>query len=149
MKARLWYESDPNRLVLEYLRVVRLERGFVLRQFADRRLYWLGQVHDIPAGVEACPMKFGIVYRDAFPAEPPTVWVLEPELNPSEWGHEWHRWLPGNVCYVRPRNWNVGTTADEIIQKVADWYFNYTARKAGLSPTMADYGRISLETSRD
>jgi len=51
------------------------------------------------------------------------------------------------VCYVKPSEWQLGTTADEIISKLEDWYFNYVAVKNGLIEEMPDVGRAVLVQS--
>ena len=43
-----------------------------------------------------------------------------------------------------PKNWQIGTTADEIILKLEDWYFNYIALKNGLIEEMPEVGRAIL-----
>lgn len=103
---------------------------------------------EIPEGVNAPPLHFLIIYPEAFPAIPPEVEVVSPKLDPSEWGHEWHRWQNGDVCFVRPSKWQSSTTADEIVKKVFDWYFNYLAKKEGLIDKMPDVGRAALPAQR-
>jgi hypothetical protein len=143
MAVLRWYELNPQRLVLESIRVNLSHPGFRLRR-ANGSLSWRGQTDDVPPGVLAPPLKYWVYYRDAFPAVPPAVWIVSPEIDPSEWGHKWHRWQSGDVCYVRPSRWQVSTTCDEIISKVSDWYFNYTAKKAGLIAEMPETGRACI-----
>jgi hypothetical protein len=143
MAAKNWYHLFPHRLVLETMRVKTCGLPFVLKRLDDI-LYWEGRTHTVPEGVDAPPLHFLVVYPEAFPAIPPNVEVVSPDLDPAEWGHEWHRWWDGNVCYVRPSRWQVSTTADEIIKKVEDWYFNYTAKKEGLIGKMPDVGKAEL-----
>jgi hypothetical protein len=38
----------------------------------------------------------------------------------------------------------MSSTAAEVIEKTADWYFNYTAQKAGLISKMPDIGRAEI-----
>ena len=73
-----------------------------------------------------------------------TLFSLNPILDSTDVGHEWHRWVEGNVCYIRPRDWNIATTVDQIIDKVTDWYHNYMAVKLGLVDRMPDVGRVTL-----
>jgi hypothetical protein len=90
-------------------------------------------------------MVFRVEYSEDFPATSPDAYIVKPDLPPGEVGHEWHRWpLKGNICFVRPKNWQIGTTADEIISKLGDWYFNYTAFKNGLIEAMPEVGRVAL-----
>jgi hypothetical protein len=139
-----WYELFPERLVLEVRRVQKLNRNFKLRR-AKTLLYWEGEVSDVPSGIVVAPLRFLLLYMSAYPATPPEVTVLSPNSSPNKLGHDWHRYNNGNVCYVRPTHWRVSTTADEVIEKVADWYFNYTAKKAGLVDAMPDVGRAVIE----
>jgi hypothetical protein len=143
MLETTWYELLPHRLVLETFRVNSCDESFVLKRL-DRTLYWEGRALDIPEGTDAPALHFLVVYPEAFPAIPPEVEIVSPDLSPDEWGHEWHRWMNGDVCYVRPSKWQVSTTAEEVIKKVSDWYFNYVAKKNGLIAKMPDYGRAEL-----
>lgn len=96
------------------------------------------------AGVAADPLEIRLVYPEAYPVAVPKVEIISPALNDADVGHAWHRWVEGYVCYVRPVDWGVQTTAEEIIAKVADWYHNYVAVKRGLVEQMPDYGRVSV-----
>ena len=69
---------------------------------------------------------------------------ISPKLPPEEWGHKWHRWADGRVCIVHPDRWDISYTARDVIDKVADWYFNYLAYKNGLIGEMPDVGRAVL-----
>jgi hypothetical protein len=143
MAAMTWYELFPHRLVLETIRVRSSDSSFLLKRLGGT-LYWEGRALEIPEGAEAPPLHFLVVYPEAFPATPPGVEIISPELSSTEWGHEWHRWWNGNVCYVRPSRWQVSSSADEIIKKVGDWYFNYVAKKQGMITKMPDVGRAKL-----
>ena len=147
MAGNFWYEMFPQRLVLEVIRVQSFDSSFRLRRWLGT-LCWEGRVVEIPDGVEAPPLHFLIVYPDAFPAIAPEVEIVSPDLDPAEWGHDWHRWRNGDVCYVQPSKWQISTTADEIIKKVGDWYFNYVAKKQGLIEKMPDLGRAALPAQR-
>src|SRR6266850_2700172 len=125
MPAETWYDLFPDRLVLETIRVKAFRETLILRR-VDTTLFWECWANDLPDGVQVPPLHFRVVYPAAFPAIPPEVEIVSPELDPTESGHEWHRWPWGDICYVRPSRWQASTTADEIIRKVADWYFNYT-----------------------
>jgi ubiquitin-protein ligase len=139
-----WYEMDKQRLVIEYGRVKNQYPDFRLLKRGDQ-LVWQGFVRIVVGGVAAEPLEIRIVYPEAFPAEPPTVEVLNPQLDPADFGHKWHRFAKGNVCYVRPREWNIATSADEIVGKTTDWYYNYVAVKLGLVDRMPDAGRAAIE----
>src|SRR5258706_9029514 len=138
-----WYDLFPHRLVLERIRVEASEPSFVLKRLRGA-LYWEGRAIEIPEGTDAPPLHFLVEYPEAFPASLPWVEIISPELSPTEWGHEWHRWWNGNVCYVRPSKWQISTTADEIIRKVRDWYFNYVAKKNSLGVRMPVAARAPL-----
>ncbi len=145
MTGKLWYDVWPGRFVLEYLRVKARYNAFQLVR-ADSVLQWHGEVCVFPPGVLADPLKVIIEYPEAFPASAPRVQVVSPKIDPTEIGHAWHRWPSGNICFIKPRYWQISTTTDEIIAKVEDWYFNYLAKKAGLIENMPDVGRANIET---
>jgi hypothetical protein len=104
----------------------------------------LGTVADLPIGVAHVPAEVMIWYPEAFPAVHPDVFILSPEIPAAEFGHSWHRWKDGKICFVQPSHWNLATTADEVIEKIADWYFNYAAKKAGLIDEMPAVGRAHV-----
>ena len=138
-----WYDASPARLVLESIRVSQSGRPFRLRRMGNF-IYWLGSIGDMPPGVDAAPAEIIVWYPQAFPAIPPKVLLISPEIGDDEVGHTWHRWRNGEICFVQPSRWNPATTADEVISKVAEWYFNYTAKKAGLIDEMSDVGRAPI-----
>jgi hypothetical protein len=137
-----WYDVFPARLVLEFTRVQKLNRGFRLRRVAAV-VYWDGKICDAPEGLAPEPLHVCIIYPEAFPAVRPYVMIVSPKIGMDEIGHAWHRWMDGQVCIVEPGYWQM-STADEVIEKVADWYFNYTARKSGLIDKMPDIGRAAI-----
>ncbi len=138
-----WYDIDKGRLVLEHSRVRARHPDFRLRKRSND-LLWEGSKEVFVGGKSVEALSFRIVYPEAFPTKAPVVEVISPFLDPKDVGHEWHRWVEGNVCYIRPRDWNIATTADEIIEKVTDWYHNYMAVKLGFVNKMPDVGRVSL-----
>jgi hypothetical protein len=143
-----WYEMDHSRLVVEFLRVLRRYPQCTLHRNEYSRLYWTGEVRLWVGTIRPDPLAFRVEYPGAFPALFPDVHVIKPELPPEDVGHKWHRWpLDGTVCYVKPNEWQLGTTADEIIAKLEDWYFNYVAVKNGLIAAMPDVGRAVLAQS--
>jgi hypothetical protein len=90
-------------------------------------------------------LVYRVEYPEDFPATYPAAYVVSPALPPEEVGHKWHRWpIGGAVCYVEPKDWQTGITADDVIAKLEDWYFNYVAVKSGLIATMPDLGRANL-----
>jgi hypothetical protein len=140
-----WYESDPSRLVLEHLRVMRRYPRCSLNRASDSTLYWTGEATVKVGRITPDTMAFRVEYPESFPATYPDAFIVRPELPPGEVGHEWHRWpRRGNICFVKPKNWQIGTTADEIISKLEDWYFNYVAVKNGLVGVMPELGRAIL-----
>jgi hypothetical protein len=107
-------------------------------------LFWDGEVAEATEGLAPEPLHIWIAYPDAYPAMRPDVVIVSPRLDPREVGHAWHRWGDGKICIVDPKHWQMSTTAAEVIEKVADWYFNYTAVKAGLISAMPDVGRAKI-----
>jgi hypothetical protein len=143
-----WFELDKARLVLEYLRVKGAYPSFTLRRDGEL-LCWEGELRISVAETEAEAFHIKVTYPDAFPAVLPHLEAVSPEIDPSEVGHAWHRWsYSGDICFLRPINWNISFTADEIIAKAADWYFNYVAVKRGLAAAMPDVGRVAIGESR-
>jgi hypothetical protein len=147
MKPRTWFEADRSRLVKEF-RLVRGAHPTFPLQLADGRLAWECETLDLPPGVEAEPLRFRVEYPTGFPAAAIRVMPISPVLPPEEWGHEWHRWADGRVCIVHPDRWDISYTAHDVIDKVADWYFNYLAYKNGLISEMPDVGRAVLARER-
>ena len=96
------------------------------------------------AGVDAEPLHLRLEYLSAFPIKPPHVQIVAPSIDLTETGHTWHRWYDGRICYVRPVDWNISATGDQIIAKAMDWYFNYVAVKRGLISQMPDVGRAEI-----
>jgi hypothetical protein len=143
MRGLTWYDAFPARLVLEFRRVQALNRGF--RLGLGGLLFWEGSVADADPSLAPEPLHVRIVYPEAYPATRPYVFIISPKIDPGEVGHAWHRWADGDICIVKPTRWQMSTTAAEVIEKVADWYFNYTARKAGLISQMPDIGRAAIQ----
>jgi hypothetical protein len=142
-KPKSWFESDRNRLVQEYRLVRSAYPDFELK-FIEDLLVWEGETTDSPPSVDAPPLRFRVEYPTGFPVAAIKVFPISPELPPKEWGHEWHRWEDGRVCIVRPNRWDISYTARDVIEKVADWYFNYLAYKNALISEMPDTGRARL-----
>lgn len=140
-----WFEFDKARLVLECARVKRKYPDFTLKR-DGQELYWEGWITVLLRGVQAEPLHLKVTYPEGFPAVLPSVESLSPKLDPKEVGHSWHRWPDGSICFVRPPDWNISSTADEVITKAADWYFNYVAVKRGLVSKMPDFGRADVQT---
>jgi ubiquitin-protein ligase len=138
-----WYEMDPSRLVLEHLRVVRRYPSFKLYK-KDSTLFWEGVVEVSVAGLPVDPFRISVSYPDTFPIRPPRVTVLEPVLDPQHVGHDWHRYIDGSLCYVESKDWTIEPTADEVISKSVDWYYNYMAVARGLIDKMPDIGRAQI-----
>lgn len=140
-----WYELDRARLVLEFLQVSQKYPQFVLKRGELDKLYWIGELSLTVGDLIPDPLELRLEYPSSFPAEYPNVYVVKPELPAEEVGHDWHRWGGlGTICYVKPKEWHLGTSADQIISKSADWYFNYVAFKNGLTDKMPEIGRAVL-----
>jgi hypothetical protein len=140
-----WYELDRGRLVLERMRVLRVYPQFTLKRDKYGSLFWSGEVDVAVGSLGIKRLELQINYPDSFPASYPEAYVISPELPPEEVGHKWHRWpADGTVCYVKPKDWQIGVTADEVIAKVVDWYFNYVAVKNGLIKDMPEVGRAVI-----
>ena len=109
-------------------------------------LVWEGQTTARPPSVEAPPLRFRVEYPTGFPVAAIKVFPISPDLPSDEWGHQWHRWEDGRVCIVKPNLWDISYTARDVIEKVADWYFNYLAYKNGLISQMPERGRAGMQT---
>lgn len=138
-----WYELSPERLILEHRGVSKTGRAFKLL-LRNGNLEWEGSVDAIPPGVQAEPLVIRIRYPQAFPAVSPGVEVISPRIEDALVGHEWHRLGDGEICYVKNSRWNIDTTADEVIGKVEDWYFNFLAKVHGLVAEMPHIGRARI-----
>lgn len=134
-----WYEFDKNRVVLEYLKMQSKYPKFILCKY-EGKLAWEGEVNLIPEGIEAMPLKVRLIYTDGFPITAPKVYPLEPELPKEMWGHKWHRWEEGYLCYVQPKLWNMRYAAVDIVGKIEVWYFNFLAFSFKLIDKMPDEG---------
>jgi len=142
-----WYELDHARLVLEHLRVSARYPNFSLGRAKARNLYWLGELVVKIDKVTPPPFKIRVEYPETFPVDYPDVYILSPDLPADHVGHVWHRWpTSGTICYVKPKEWQLGTTADEVISKCEDWYFNYIAVLSGLIQEMPEIGRARVES---
>lgn len=138
-----WYEFDKSRVVLECQKMQDKFPKFILSKY-ERKLAWEGEVNAIPEGVEAVPLRIRLIYSDAFPIVPPKVYPIEPELPKDDWGHQWHRWQAGNLCYIEPTLWHMNYTAVDIIEKIEIWYFNFLAYKFGKIDMMPDTGMANI-----
>lgn len=138
-----WYEFDKSRVVLEYLEMKRKYPGFDICIYEDK-LAWEGYVNLIPEGVVAVPLKVRLIYPDGYPIKPPNVYPIEPELPDDFWGHEWHRWQDGKLCYIQPKLWNMQYPAVDIVEKIEIWYFNFLAYEFKLIDKMPDVGIANI-----
>ena len=138
-----WYEFDKNRVVLEYQKMQSKYPNFIICKY-EGKLAWEGEVNLIPEGIEAVPLKVRLIYPDGFPIIPPKVYPLEPELPKEMWGHKWHRWEDGNLCYLQPKLWNVRYTTVDVVEKIEIWYFNFLAFLFKLIDKMPDEGMADV-----
>lgn len=142
-----WYEFDKNRVVLEYQKMQRKYPNFIFCKY-EGKLAWEGEVNLIPEGVEAVPLKVRLIYPNGFPIISPKVYPLEPELPKEMWGHKWHKWEDGNLCYLQPKLWNVQYTTVDVVDKIEIWYFNFLALLFKLIDKMPDEGRADVPIKR-
>jgi hypothetical protein len=141
-----WYELDHARLVIERSKVSAGYPEFVLKRAGNGILYWLGKIELSVGTIRPPALQLRIEYPEGFPAIYPDAFVIEPTLPEDHVGHKWHRWpTTGTICYVKPKSWQLGTTADNVISKCEDWYFNYIAVTNGLIEEMPDVGRAVLK----
>jgi hypothetical protein len=134
-----WFEIDKKRVLMEYIRVKNKYPIFELYIHGEC-LAWKGEVNLIPIDVESPPLKIRIIYSEGYPVVAPSVEPIEPSIPDSFRGHEWHRWMDGDICYVRPKYWILNYDAADIISKVETWYFNYLAYKSKLIDKMPEVG---------
>ena len=142
-----WFEMDHLRVVLEYKEVMGAHGNFVL-SIIDGCLAWEGEFEEIPAGIQAPPLRVRVVYPQGFPVAPIKVIPLSPGLPANFVGHTWHRWSDGSLCMGKPDQWDMGFTARDVMDKAADWYFNYQALVHGLIDKMPDVGRAQIPEGR-
>jgi hypothetical protein len=148
MKPRTWFEADPTRVVTEYRAIQAVYPSFELGIFDDC-LVWEGEIADFPAHIEAPPLRILLTYPAGFPVAAIRVTPLSPDLRVEHWGHSWHRWPSGQLCIVEPKRWDIAYTALDVIEKAADWYYNYLAVQHGLAEAMPDVGRVPLRFEED
>ncbi|MDW7669381.1 MAG: hypothetical protein SCJ93_11200 [Bacillota bacterium] len=142
-----WYQLDKSRIVLEYLRVTKSYPDFKLIKI-DKNIAWEGKVNDIPEGLTEPPLKIRLIYPDSYPAAPLKVQPIEPEFPDDLWGHDWHRWKEGYLCYIRPKSWEITYTAADVIDKIRIWYFNFLAYKSKMVEKMPDIGKAEINFSK-
>jgi len=147
MSFHTWFEADKQRVVREVREVKEAYPRFIL-SIEDECLVWEGELPDVPPGVQAPPLRVRLIYPQGFPIAPIKVFPLSPDLPPELVGHAWHRWSDGSLCMGRPEEWDIRFTAREVIDKAADWYFNYQAMQYGLIDEMPDVGRAQIAPGR-
>jgi len=101
-----WYEVDKKRVVQECILVKTKYPTFTICKVKDN-LSWEGLVNVIPEGLTEPPLKVQVICPEGYPASPPNVYPVSPEIPEGMWGHKWHRWHDGKLCYIKPINWQV------------------------------------------
>ncbi len=137
-----WYEVDKKRLVIEYERVKRKYPQFNLLYF-ENGLAWEGTIYLDSDDNEYVPLKIRIIYDVTYPVKAPKVFPIEPEIPEELWGHEWHKWKEGNICYINPKKWNINYYTVDIIEKIEMWYRNFLLLLFGKIKEMPDIGFAS------
>lgn len=143
IKSRFWFQAARARLVAE-VEEVRANYPHLTLAYEKGHLTWTGELRAFPLGVEAEPLQVRLVYSSGFPVTEIKVFPLSPVLPAEMWGHGWHRYPSGALCLCDPEKWQPSYTAHEVIEKAADWYFNWLALQAGLIQKMPDVGRAVL-----
>jgi len=134
-----WHELDKTRLVLEFERIKKFYPSFQICKDEDN-IAWEGAVSLIPEGINEPPLRIRIILGEGFPVVAPKIKPISPEIPEEVWGHQWHRWEDGYLCYVKPHLWKVVYHITDIIEKAEMWYFNYLAYKHKLVDKMPDSG---------
>ncbi|MEW6663005.1 MAG: hypothetical protein ACOY9Y_01150 [Bacillota bacterium] len=143
-----WYEIDKPRVVWEYEKIRSKYPSFKLNKY-EQKLAWEGEVNVIPAGLQEPPLQIRVICPEGYPVRPPDVFPISPEIPKEMWGHKWHRWEVGKLCFVNPSDWCVGYNIAEVIEKIEMWYFNFLAFKNGLIDKMPDVGWANVEVKGD
>jgi len=130
-----WYEINHKRFVLEYIKIKNKYPDFLLHKINDD-LVWDGEVKFF----NNMPLKIRIVLEDSYPVVAPKIFPIDSNIPKEQWGHEWHKWEEGNICYVNPKDWSQKYYLVEIIDKVKVWNFNFFCYKNELVPQMPDVG---------
>lgn len=138
-----WYEADKKRLVLEYEKVKSKYPQFKLGIY-EGCLAWEGEIHFDSEDKDFIPLKVRIIYDDSYPISPPKVFPIEPKIPDNLWGHEWHRWEEGNICYVNPKNWSINYYTVDVISKVQTWYINFLLYAFKKIDKMPDVGIATI-----
>lgn len=116
----MWHQQDrwKARLIAESLVMhARFPAFHLLEQRGE--LMWTGPLKPI-ADVN---IEFSVViaYPADYPYRPPTLWVLQPELEPNAP----HRYIDGSLC-VYAKNWDPERgTAASCVTLIAAWLIGY------------------------
>lgn len=144
---RSWFEADHRRLV-EEVRAVRREFENFELELVDGQLQWEGEVfapwpQEVAEGKDGqpFPLRLKLIYPSGFPVAPIKVLPLSPHLPTRLWGHEWHRWSDGSLCLGRPELWDITYSARDVLEKSAEWWFNFLSYLFDHVEEMPDVGR--------
>jgi hypothetical protein len=72
---------------------------------------------------ESKSFKIGIEYVHDYPLSPPKVFIIDPELDPTETPH---MYIDGSMCYLKAdEDWSNDYTSYEVAQMVKSWIYAY------------------------
>ena len=135
-----WYEIDKKRLVLEYLKMKEKYPQLELK-IIENQLQWEGEINS--CGNISLVGIIRVEYKDSFPFIPPRVYFIKPQIPAHLWGHKWHRWEDGRICFVNPDKWSMNYYAVDIVDKVVQWYTNFILYITKQIEKMPDVGIAS------
>ena len=141
-----WYDSDKKRFVLEYEKIKAKYPQLKLAIYKDC-ISWEGVIHFDPKhneDKEFISLKVRIVCDDSYPIKAPKVFPIEPEIPEELWGHKWHRWKDGNICYVNPKDWNIDYYVVDVVSKVHAWFVNFLLYTFKIIDKMPDVGMADI-----
>ncbi len=138
-----WFEADKRRFVLEYIKVNNKYPDFILN-IEDDEVIYKGEVNLLPQGVTAPPLEIQIICKDSYPVTEPKIYPLCPNIPKECYGHNWHRWKDGKICFIHPKMWTINYFLVEAIEKVEIWYFNFLAYVNNLIEDMPDEGLANV-----
>ena len=136
--AKVWYDINPGRLVLEKQAMKLRFPDFQLRRDGPR-LLWYGTL----VSNNDTRYDVALYYPNNFPDTPPQVFPLNPPI--TAWknkaaGELMHQYNDGSLCLYYPldRSFDPNTTAASVLAVAAAWFFAYeywkqTGEWAGVS----------------
>jgi len=120
-----WYETAPDRLLIEKEAMRKRFPGFELVKMDDDNLVWLGTLTSNSNN----QYEIAVIYPRNFPNSAPLVYPVNPRI--EVWDEKSfrvrHQYSDGHLCLYYPgdRTFHNNTTAAVVIGVAAAWFFAY------------------------